>query len=194
MQYVYYSNKSIVYNIIYFTSSQPNSLGNSKEKTPKPCQQVSSLQGNLIMHKPYRKLLIYNYKYNNKNNIYLLQLQCQITSQILVNFMYVKLARHIQLEITNQERRWLKIKSSIYTSIGQLETSLIYNDEVHTHTIAFPKASTILYLSKTLARKNQENPSLHQENLAYMHHTSMSFKERHLLFFSKYNLGFYLKT
>jgi hypothetical protein len=39
---------------------------------------------------------------------------------------YVKSARHIELEITNHEEyRWLKIKSAIYTSIGQLETSLI---------------------------------------------------------------------
>jgi hypothetical protein len=39
---------------------------------------------------------------------------------------YVKSTRHIVLEITNyEEYRWLKIKSAIYTSTGQLETSLI---------------------------------------------------------------------
>jgi hypothetical protein len=40
---------------------------------------------------------------------------------------YVKLERHIALEITNHEEyRWLKMKSAIYTNIGQLKTSLIY--------------------------------------------------------------------
>jgi hypothetical protein len=40
---------------------------------------------------------------------------------------YVKLSRHIVLEIRNHEEyRCLEIKFSIYRSIGQLETSLIH--------------------------------------------------------------------
>jgi len=43
-----------------------DTLGNAGEKIPNTRQQVSSLWGNLFMHKPYQKLLQSMEAYNSK--------------------------------------------------------------------------------------------------------------------------------